>query len=409
MKAFEFFNPTRILFGPNKIAALPAHLPKNARILFCFDEDAVMANHVYEATCAALKPFPVMEFGGIKPNPDYDYLIKALPLIKKHSINWIVSAGGGSVLDGGKFIAAAACYQGDPWALTEKPFLVQKALPQACILTLSASGTEMNQWGVVSRRSLQLKRDFSGEALFPRLSILDPNALLTLPPHQVTNGIIDACSHVLEQYLTLPAETLLQDRQAEALLLTLMENGRTILKNKNDLNARSQFMWAATQALNDHLQTGVPSDFSSHRLSHAMTALYGLEHGQTLALIFPASLFVLREMKHAKLLRYAKMVWQLEGADEDLLVLTAIQKTRDFFMEVGGVVDPNIFGLTPDIIPAILQYIKAEYGYPLGECHPIYEKEVRAILKAMFSAPPVSSGSLSPRSNDIVHCLHSIE
>ncbi len=384
MKSFDFYNPTRILFGLGKIGALPQYLPEQARILFCFDEDAVMGNHVYEATRAALKAFPLTEFGGIKPNPDYDYLMKALPLIKKHSINWIVSAGGGSVLDGGKFIAAAAAYKSDPWTLTEKPFLVKQALPHACILTLSASGTEMNQWGVVSRRSLKLKRDFSGEALFPKLSILDPSALLTLPNHQVSNGIIDAFSHVLEQYLTLPADTQLQDRQAEALLLTLMENGRTILKNPLDLSARSQFMWAATLALNDHLQTGVPSDFSSHRLSHAMTALYGLEHAETLALIFPATLFALKDMKRSKLLRYAKMFWQLTDSDENRLIDVAIQKTRNFFAEVGGVVDPRVHGLTPAIIPEILAYIESEYGYPLGECHPIYEKEARVILEVMF-------------------------
>lgn len=386
MQTFEFYNPTRILFGQGKIAALSAQLPKNARVLFCFDEDAVMANHVYEAVSAALKAFPVIEFGGIKPNPDYDYLIKALPLIKKHSLNWIVSAGGGSVLDGGKFIAAAACYSGDPWELTRSPFLVKQALPHGCVLTLSASGTEMNQWGVVSRRSLKLKRDFSGEALFPRFSILDPDALLTLPPHQISNGIIDACSHVFEQYLTeAPSSFALQDHQAEALLLTLIDNGRLILKDPSDLSARSQFMWAATLALNDHLQTGVPVDFSCHRLSHALTALYGLEHGESLALLFPASLWVLKDMKRTKLLRYAREVLQLEASDENQLILAAIQKTRDFFVEVGGVLDPRAFGLSPDIIPAVLSYIKAEYNYPLGECHPIYETEVRAILEALFS------------------------
>lgn len=386
MNPFSFYNPTRILFGEGRISELRAFIPENARILFVYDEDAVMANQVYEQVKEALVGFTVIEFGGVKPNPDYDFLVKALPLIEKHQLDFILAAGGGSVVDGAKFLAAAARYKGDPWELTESLFLVDEALPLGVIMTHPATGTEMNRWGVVNRRALKLNRDFCGDALFPKFAILDPLVTLTLPFVEVTHGIIDVFSHVIEQYVTVEVETPLQDRQAEALLLTIIESARSILKNPQDLKARSIFMWCATSALNDHLQTGNVVDFAAHRISHAMTALYDMRHADALALTLIPTLSILREMKQAKLCRYAKAVWGCEEKSKEKLVEAAIVYTRNFLLEAGANLNAKDCGLSKEMIPEILAYLKTEAMYPLGECHPVYELEVMAILSAMFQS-----------------------
>ncbi len=384
MKPFHFYNPTRIVFGAGKIAALREHLPPDARILFTFDEDAVMENGVHAQVMQALQGVHVVQFGGIQPNPDYDYLIQALPLIHAHQLNIIVSAGGGSVIDGSKFIAAAACTQGDPWDLSATPFLVKTALPHICIPTLPGAGSEMNCWGVISRRSLELKRDFSGDALFPKLSILDPTVTLTLPWKHLQNGIIDTFSHVIEQYITTDHDTPLQNRQAEALIFTIMEAATAIIQNPNDLNARGHLMWAACLTLNDHLQAGMQPDFAAHRISHVLTALYDISHGQSMALLLPATLTALKHMKHRKLVRYARQVWHLHTQDEDQLILQAIEQTRQFLIRLGVSLNPADHQLHPAMIPDILAHIDQEYTYPLGECHPVHHAEVAAILEQIF-------------------------
>ncbi len=387
MQPFSFYNPTRIVFGAGKIAELPQYLPADARILFCFDEEAVMANQVHAQVLQALRGHVVVEFGGIKPNPDYDYLCQALPLIKAHDLNVIVSAGGGSVIDGSKFIAAAACTKGDPWDLTAQPFLVKHALPHFCIPTLPGAGSEMNRWGVVSRRSLALKRDFSGDALFPQLSILDPAVTLTLPWQNLQHGLIDTFSHIIEQYVTTDVDTPLQDRQAEALLLTLIEAAEALLKNPNDLQARGHLMWIACLSLNDHLQAGMQPDFAAHRISHILTAHYDIVHGESMALLLPATLQALRGMKQRKLLRYARAVWQLQGPDEEELIDAAIDATRQFFRRLGISLNPQDHGLDASMIPTILAQIETEFSYPLGECHPVYQAETLTILQNLFLFP----------------------
>ncbi len=384
MNPFDFYNPTRILFGEGRINELSAFVPEHARVLFAFDQEAVMANGVYHQVKAALAGFTVIEFGGITPNPDYDFLIKALPLIAAHQLDFIVAAGGGSAIDGAKFIAAAAQYAGDPWALTEVPFLVEKALPLAVIQTHPAAGTEMNQWGVVNRRSLKLSRDFSGEVLFPKVTILDPQVTLTLAQEEITHGVVDAFAHVLEQYVTIEAATPLQDRQAEAQILTIIDSARAMLEHPKDLDARGIFMWCAASVLNDHLQTGNFVDFTAHRLCHVLTALYDIKHGEALALILVPTFRVLREMKREKLCRYGRMVWGLTQQSPDDLIAATLQATEQFLLEVGAKTDPAAFGLSKGIIPEVLAYLRAENMYPLGECHPVYEAEVMAILNQLF-------------------------
>lgn len=384
MNPFDFYNPTRVIFGEGRINELRAFLPQGARVLFTYDEDAVMANGVYQQVKEALVGFTVIEFGGIKPNPDYDFLMKAVPLVKKHELDFVVAAGGGSVIDGSKFIAAAAKYDGDPWELTESLFLVKEALPLAAIVTHPATGTEMNQWAVINRRSLKLNRDMSGVALFPKFAFLDPAVTLTLPPEEITHGIVDVFSHALEQYVTIEVNTPLQDRQAEAQLLTIIESARAILKKPKDLEARSIFMWCASSVLNDHLQTGNFVDFAAHRISHAMTALYNLRHADALALTLVPTFTVLREMKKEKLCRYAKIVWGHEDHSKEKLIEKALASTHKFLVEVGAKTDPTVYGLKKSIIPEVLAYLRAENMFPLGECHPVYEIEAMAILSNMF-------------------------
>ncbi len=385
MNPFHFYNPTRILFGEGRISELRAFIPEDARILFVYDEDAIKKNGVYAQIQEALVGFPLIHFNGIRPNPDYDFLIKALPLIREHELNYIVAAGGGSTIDGAKFIAAAAKWFGDPWGLTDSLFLVQEALPLAVVQTHPATGSEVNRWGVVNRKGMLLNRDFCGEALFPRLAILDPTVTLTLPRQEITYGVVDAFSHVLEQYLTTEVNTPLQDRQAEALLLTIIESARAILKNPKDIEARSIFMWCATSVLNDHLQTGNAVDFAAHRISHAITALYDLRHAEAIALLLVPTFSVLQEMKHAKLCRYARVIWGHQRKNEEELIAAGLESTRDFLLEMGAELNPRVFKLDKSIIPAVIDYFRRENMFPLGECHPVYEIEAMAILSQMLA------------------------
>ncbi len=384
MNPFNFYNPTRVLFGEGRIDELRDFLPENARILFTYDENAVVNNGVYRQVKEALQGFTVIEFSGIQPNPDYDYLIQALPLIEAHALNFIVAAGGGSVIDGSKFIAAAAKWQGDPWQMTESLFLVKEALPLAVIQTHPGSGTELNQWGVMNCSRLKLNRDFSGEALFPKLAILDPATTLTLPRQELTYAIVDAFSHGIEQYATIETDTPLQDRQAEAHLLTIIESSRVMLAEPDNLQARATFMWCSASILNDHLQTGTFVDFCTHRLSHVLTTLYGLKHAEALALLLVPTLSILRDMKHQKLCRYARAVWGLNDSNENDLINAALSATQNFFIEVGAEMNPEALGLSKKMIPDVLSYLRDENMYPLGECHPVYEIEAMAILRSVF-------------------------
>jgi NADP-dependent alcohol dehydrogenase len=341
MQNFTYYNPVRLVFGRGTIAELPKLLPANTKketkILMTYGGGSIRRNGVYDQVVKALKGWNLSEFGGIEPNPRYETCMKAVERVRAEGIQFLLAVGGGSVVDGTKFIAAAARYQGkEPWDMMTNPLRVPAdSLPLACVLTLPATGSEMNAGAVISHAARQEKLAFHSPHLFPKFSILDPETTYTLPPRQTANGVVDAFVHVTEQYLTYPADAPLQDRQAEAILLTLIEEGPKALAEPKNYAVRANLMWCATQALNGLIGCGVPQDWAAHMIGHELTALYGIDHAQSLAVVLPGLLHRQRERKRAKLLQYARRIWGISEGAEDARIDLAIERTEQFFRSLG--------------------------------------------------------------------------
>ena len=313
MLNFTYHNPVQIVFGKGSIAELPKLVPAEAKMLLTYGGGSIKRNGVYEQVTPRPAGRRMIEFGGIEPNPRYETCLKAVELARAEGVEFLLAVGGGSVVDGTKFIAAAVPYKGkDPWdMLTNWIRVPANPLPLGCVLTLPATGSEMNGGAVISRNATQEKLYFVSPRTFPRFSILDPETTYSLPPRQTANGIVDALVHTTEQYLTYPADAPLQDRQAEAILLTLIEEGPKALADPQNYAVRANLMWCATQALNGLIGCGVPQDWTTHMIGHELTALYGIDHAQSLALVLPGTLRHQRQRKRAKLLQYAQRVWNL--------------------------------------------------------------------------------------------------
>jgi len=380
MENFEFFNPVKILFGKGQIAKLRGAVPAGARLLVTYGSGSIKRNGVYDQVMAALEGHTVSEFDGIEPNPAYETLMKAVEVVKRERIDFLLAVGGGSVLDGTKFTAAAARFEGEPWDILAKHAPVNTAVPLGAVLTLPATGSEMNFFAVISRAGTQEKFPFSSPLVYPKFSIIDPQVTFTLPARQVGNGIVDAFAHVLEQYLTYPANAPLQDRFAESILLTLIEEGPKTLANPADYNSRANLCWCATMALNGLIGLGVPQDWTTHMVGHELTALRGLDHGQTLAVVFPAVLAERKQAKRAKLLQYAERVWGLRTGAEDEKIDQAIESTRAFFESVGVKTRLKDYGVAPDVVESVCKRLADRGWTTLGERQDIGPKQVEAIL-----------------------------
>ncbi|WAN68818.1 iron-containing alcohol dehydrogenase [Moorena producens JHB] len=290
MDCFDLYNPVKVLFGKGKIAAIANEIPTDARVLMTYGGGSIKKNGVYELVLAALAKHTVLEFGGITPNPELEILLDAVKLARTEEITYLLAVGGGSVIDATKFIAVAVPFVGDLWDILVANAPLTAALPLGTVLTLPATGSEMNSYFVVTRRSSQEKLQRRSELVFPRFSVLDPTVTFSLPRHQISNGIVDSFTHTLEQYLTYPVNAALQDRMAESILLTLtlIEEGPKTLAAPTDYDARANLMWCATIADNELIGAGVPQDWSTHMIAHELTALYGLDHAVTLAIIMPS-------------------------------------------------------------------------------------------------------------------------
>lgn len=380
MENFEFFNPVKILFGKGQIANLRGEVPEGARLLVTYGGGSIKRNGVYDQVMAALQGHTVSEFSGIEPNPAYETLMKAVEVVKRERIAFLVAVGGGSVLDGTKFIAAAARMEGEPWDILAKNAPVKAALPLGVVLTLPATGSEMNCIAVISRAGTQEKFIFASPLTYPKFSIIDPQVTFTLPARQVGNGIVDAFAHVLEQYLTYPANAPLQDRIAESILLTLLEEGPKTLAHPADYDARANLCWCASMALNGLIALGVPQDWTTHLIGHEITALRGLDHAQTLAIAFPGTLAERKQAKRAKLLQYAERVWGIRTGTEDEKITQAIKSTRAFFESVGVKTRLKDYGVAPDVVQSVSKRFAARGWTALGERKDIGPKEVEAIL-----------------------------
>lgn len=367
MQNFTFHNPTRILFGRGRIAEIRHEIPIGARVLITYGGGSVVRTGTLGEVKAALKNFTVFEFAGIEPNPTYETLMRAVELARCERVDFLLAVGGGSVIDGTKFIAAAVPFDSDPWEILARHAAVNSAIAFGSVLTLSATGSEMNNGAVVTRGTSKLA--FHHKRLFPRFSVLDPSKTFTLPPRQVANGVIDAFVHIIEQYLTYPVDAKVQDRFAEGLLLTLVEEGPRALQEPENYAVRANLMWTATLAINGLIGAGVPQDWATHMLGHEITVLHGLDHAQTLAMVLPAMLQVRRQAKREKLLQYADRVWGLHAGTEDGRIDQAIANTRQFFESLQVATRLSAYGIGTEAIPALLAQLKRHGMVALGEHH----------------------------------------
>jgi NADP-dependent alcohol dehydrogenase len=382
MLNFDFYNPTKILFGKGRIADLDKEVPAAARVLILYGGGSVKGNGVLDEVHAALGDRHVQEFPGIEPNPSFETLMRAVELVRAEKLDFLLAVGGGSVIDGTKFVAAAIDFEGDPWSILEKRGKnITNALPFGSVLTLPATGSEMNSAGVVTRKSLQAKVPFSSRLVFPQFSILDPVKTFTLPVRQIGNGAVDAFAHVMEQYMTYPVNAPIQDRFAEGILRTLIEEGPKALAAPEDYDARANIMWCATLALNGLIGAGVPQDWATHMVGHELTALYGLDHAQTLAIVMPGMLRIRKESKRAKLLQYAARVWDLTDGDEDARVDAAIEKTQGFFEQMGVKTRLGDYALGADSIDAVIKQLESHRMVTLGERRDVTLEVSRKVLE----------------------------
>lgn len=383
MLNFNFYNPTQIVFGKDTLKELDHLVPQEAKVLILYGGGSVKKFGTLDKVKFLLGERTVFEFGGIEPNPQYDTLMKAVEIVKKENITFLLAVGGGSVMDGTKFVSMASTYGGenaeDLFSYRTVPVEVAPCLPIGTVVTLPATGSEMNNGGVITSRLGKLAI-FSPKG-FPVFSILDPELTYTLPATQVANGIIDTFIHTVEQYVTTPAEGRFQDRTAEGILQTLIEIGRKTIDEPTDYDARANLVWCATMALNGLIGAGVPQDWTTHTIGHEITALYGIDHAKTLAVLQTSIWNVRRVQKQAKLLQYAERVWNITKGDVDTRIDQAIEKTRAFFESLGVATHLSDYGITKEGIEAIVEALEKHGMTQLSETGEVTLEVSRKILE----------------------------
>lgn len=381
MYNFEYKNPVKIIFGKGTIRNVANEIPQGVKIMMTYGGGSIKQNGVYNQVKEALKGFEVVEFGGIEANPHYETCMKAVEVVKSEKIDFLLSVGGGSVLDATKFIAAAVYFKGeDPWDICSKGARVEKAMPLADVLTLPATGSEMNGNSVISRVSTQEKLAFSSSKVMPLFSILDPETIFTLPDRQVANGVVDAFVHVMEQYLTFPVNSPIQDRFAEGILKTLVEEGPKVLANRNDYDAAANFMWSAAVALNGLIGVGVVQDWATHAIGHELTAYHGIDHARTLAIVLPGMMHIRRKEKKDKILQYGERVWNITSGNDNERIDKAIEATVHFFESVGIPTRLPDYAVPAETIAKITARF-TKRGYKVGERGEVGPDEIKLILQ----------------------------
>ncbi len=383
MLNFSFHNPTKIHFGAGQIEAIKKEIPADAKVLVIYGGGSIKKNGIFDQVAAALSDHEWFEFSGIEPNPTYDTVVKALAVIKEHQVDYLLAVGGGSVIDGSKFISAAALFEGeDPWDIIAKRARIKAALPLGVVLTLPATGSETNAGAVLTRNGHKLP--FASKLVRPAFAVLDPSVTLTLSDRQVSNGVVDAFVHTIEQYLTYDVNAKVQDRFAEGLLQTLIEDGPKALApdTREDLDIRGNLMWSATMALNGLIGSGVPQDWTTHMIGHELTGSYNIDHARTLSILLPSVLRNRRVSKREKLLQYAERVWHLFEGDDDSRIDQAIENTVQFFKEMQVPTSLKEVDLDAGHIDDILAKLKQHGMVALGEKRDVTLDVSREILEA---------------------------
>ncbi|MGY0216110.1 iron-containing alcohol dehydrogenase [Endozoicomonadaceae bacterium StTr2] len=385
MQSFDYFNPTHIVFGQDRLAELDKLVPQNAKVLVLYGGGSVKKFGTLDKVLEGLGQREVIEFGGIEPNPQFDTLMRAVELVRKENIDFLLAVGGGSVMDGTKFVSAAAPYEGSEESLLQhgfSPLPIEKAVPLATVATLPATGSEMNMGAVISYQGG--KFPVMSPMLFPKFSFLDPTLTFSLPKVQVANGVVDAFVHILEQYVTFPVNASVQDRTAEGLLKTLIETGPITLAEPENYDARATLVWSATWALNGFIGAGVPQDWSTHMIGHELTALFGIDHAQSLAIIQPSLWTLRKDKKRAKLLQYAERVWDITEGDEEERIELAISKTRAFFESLGVKTRLSEYGVKREQISDVINALEAHGMVAMSETGDLTLETSRQILEHSY-------------------------
>lgn len=380
MYNFEFQNPVKLIFGKGSIARIAEEIPAQSKIMLTFGGGSVKRNGVYDQVIKALEGRNVVEFWGIEPNPKYETLVEAIALARREGVDFLLAVGGGSVIDGTKFIAAAIPYEGEPWDIITRNDIVRKAVPLATVLTLPATGSEMNNGAVISRRTTHEKFPFHSDLVFPRFSVLDPCVTFSLPKKMIAAGLADTFVHVMEQYMTYPVDARVMDRWAEGLLQTVMEISPAAMGDNPDYDTMANFMLCATMGLNGFIAMGVPQDWATHMIGHELTALHEITHGVTLAIVLPQLLRVMRQDKHDKLLQYATRVLGITEGDDEARIDEAIRRTEEFFHSLGIATRLSDYGVGQDTVDEIVRRF-TERDAVWGERHDVTPDKVRKILE----------------------------
>ncbi len=384
---FEYQNTTKILFGKGQIGAIGKEIAPGSKVMITYGGGSIKANGVYQQTMDALAACEVIEFGGIEPNPEYATLMKAVKLGREEKVDLLLAVGGGSVLDGTKFIAAAIPFAGEEWDIVKQGAAVERAVPLATILTLPATGSESNTFAVISRRETSEKLAFSSVHSYPKFAVLDPETTFSLPEKQVANGVVDAYMHTMEQYMTFPGKAELNDRFAEGILQTLIEVGPKTLAEPQDYDARATFVWSATLALNGLIGCGVPQDWATHMIGHELTALYGMDHARTLAVVAPHLYRVCGEGKREKLVQYAERVWGVREGTEEERAEAGIRRTEEFFESLGVPTRLSRYeGVEADTPKMVASRLKGRGFTQLGEKGAVTPEVVELVLSRSLAA-----------------------
>ncbi|EJG1637234.1 iron-containing alcohol dehydrogenase [Vibrio alginolyticus] len=380
---FSYVNPTKIFFGQKQIAAIKEAIPSDQKVLVVYGGGSIKKNGVYDQVVEALEGHEWLEFSGVEPNPTKETLDKAVAMVKEHGVDFILAVGGGSVIDGSKYVAAASKYDGDGWDIMIGKHQVTEATPLAAILTLPATGSESNMGAVITKKETQDKLPFMSPAVQPKFAVLDPDVMKTLPERQLINGIVDAWVHVCEQYLTLPTGAMVQDGYAETLLKTLKTLGEQFTERDDDM-WRANLMWSANQALNGLIGSGVPQDWATHMIGHELTALWGVDHARSLAIVQPSLLRNQMQFKRPKLEQMGRNVFGLE-AGEDLAERT-IEAIEAFYHQLDVATKLENYGESREqAIDAIIDQLNKHGMTVLGENQAITLERSREILELAVS------------------------
>ncbi|AEP00156.1 iron-containing alcohol dehydrogenase [Heyndrickxia coagulans] len=382
MNPFTFYNPTELIFGKGQLEKLDEKIDQlGKRILLVYGGGSIKRSGLYDKLQAIFekKGCHVRELAGVEPNPRLSTVKKGISLIREHELDWILAVGGGSVIDCSKAIAGGALYDGDVWDFYERKAKVEKALPLGTVLTLAATGSEMNKGSVITNWETQQKHGAS--MTFPTFSILDPENTFTVPRNQTVYGISDTLSHVFEQYFSHTKEIPLQTGFAETIMKTVIENARKVLQNLEDYDARANLMLSSTFALNGLLATGVETDWATHSIEHAVSAVYDIPHGGGLAIIFPNWMKYVYKENIPRFKRFAVEVWGVDpaGKTDEEIALAGIDAVRAFFNEIGAPSRLADYNIGDDKLDVMAE--KALPFGPIGNFKKLGKEDVREILK----------------------------